>query len=306
MAWFDQITQKFVANVANKYFNDSGLEAFNIFPKVNSAQLTGYIGKYTKADWLRIGNVKDYKRAGATESVGDDYALDKQSYTLEEIAFHKDVSKDDRNEYDNPFDPINDATQFVINRIRRVILQNLVDKYIAGSIWGNNVVGTTDFTKWSTTSTPVDDVLGWKQTVEKTTGFSPNRLIVAPDVHKELKTNADITGKMKTTSDKVVTTGLLARLFEVDTYAVMNAVNSGATDYMIAGKALLVYTPNNPTKFEPSAGYHLTYKNKTGQNVQAERIPMKHLNDALRIEASIKIAPVVLATDLGVYASAVI
>ena len=302
--WFDMITDKFVRNVANRFMVETGLPAFDIIPPVNARQLSGYIANYTLADWLRIGDVADYKRSGANESVGDDYEVGKDSYVLEEIAFHKDVSKDDRDNYDNPYDPIMDAVDFVINRIKRVCMQNLVDTFLTTGVWGTDLEGTTDFTKWSdggTASTPVSDVLGWIHDIQKVTGYRPNKMLMAPDVFKALKTNTDITGKMKTTSDKVVTIGMIAKLFELDTIRIFDAVNSGGTDFVFAGKMLLVYAPPRPSRMTPSAAYQIIYRNTRAENVGTRRIPMEIKNDALRIEAWVKVCPKVISSNLGTY-----
>ena len=304
--WYDQVKDKFVRNVANMYLQENEFDAFRLFPKVNSSQLSGYIAKYTKSDWLKIGTVNDYKRTGSTESVGDTYAVGQQGYTLEEYAFHYDISKDDRKEYDNPFDPVKDAVEFVMQRLRRVLLQNVVDTVLTTGVWGtdHDESGSEWDAKTSNVSDtdPVDKVMAWREEIEKVTGFSPNQMIVAADVFRALKTNTHIRDLMKTTSDKVVTAGLIAKLFELDKLWVANAVNSDGDDYMVSGSALLYYAPKRPSKFKPSAAYHVTYRGKGGNNILTDRIPMRHLNDSLRIEAAVKTDLVVLATDLGVYA----
>jgi len=306
--WYDQITDKFVANVANRYMVESGIEAFDVFPQLSVRQLSGYIAKYTKDAWFKIGTVNDYKRAGAVESIGDDYAVTYAQYVLEEYAFHKDVSKDDRNEYDNPFDPVRDAIEFVMTRLKRVLMQNMTSTFLAASVWTTEVAGGTDFTAWSTgsTGTPVNDVLTWREEVHKITGYWPNKMIIGPDVYRILKSNDDITAKMKTTSDKVVTKDVLARLFEIDKLVIFDAVNTTATDHVFTDKALLVYTPDRPSKFAPSAGYNLIYRGKDHKDFGTSRIPMREKNDALRIEAWVKSEPKVLAADLGVYATNVV
>lgn len=304
--WYDQIKSKFVANVANLYMEENEFDAFEIFPKVNSRQISGYIAKYSKSDWAKIGDVDDYKRAGSTESAGDDYAISSQEFTLDEYAFHKDVSKDDRNEYDNPYDPVRDAVEFVMHRLRRVLLYNVVSTMFTTSIWGTDHNETSS--KWDaktggvSDTDPVEKVLTWQEDIEKTTGIKPNKIVMAADVLRACKLNTNITSKMKTTNDKVVTAGLLAKLFEVDKVFVANAVNSASTDYMMSGKLLLYYAPDRPSKFTPSAAYHITYKNSRSQNILTSRIPMEHLNDSLRIEGAIKTVPKIIGSDLGVYA----
>lgn len=253
--WYDRVTSEFVQNVANIYLQESGIPAFSIFPELSSTKLSGKIAKYDKEDWFYIGTVSDYIRSGAVESAGDDYETSSQDYTLLKYSFHKDITEDEANEYDNPFQPTEDAAKFVINRIRRVITQKLVDTYLTTGVWSDDLAGTTDFTKWSSSSsTPVKDVLTWQENIHKVTGFKPNRMIVTPDIHRTLKTNTAVTGSMKTTDDKVVTMQLIAKLFEVDEYVVIDTVNSGATDYMASNKLLLIYTPPTPSRMAPSAG----------------------------------------------------
>ena len=305
--WYDRVTAEFVQNVANIYLQESGIPAFSIFPEVSSRKLTGKIAKYDKEDWFYIGNVADYIRSGATESAGDDYETSKQDYTCLQYSFHKDIPKEEADEYDNPFAPTEDAMRFVINRLRRVITQKLVSTYLASGIWGTDIVGGTDFTKWSdTSSTPIANVLSWKETIHKVTGFSPNRLVVSPDVHRNLRTNTNILAQMKTTANREVSKSLIASLFEVDDYVVIDTVNSGATDYMVSNRLLLMYTPSTPSKMEPSAGYTILYRNKNLDAIETDRIELKTKNKALRVEGDVYAAPITLGTDLAVYGSTVV
>ena len=305
--WYDRVTSEFVQNVANMYIQEAPLDAFKIFPELNSNKLTGKIAKYNKEDWFYIGTVADYIRSGAAESAGDDYSTDSQSFTLLKYSFHKDVTEDESKEYDNPFAPSEDAVRFVINRINRVIMQHLVTSYFATSIWGTALVGTSDFVKWSNASaTPVTDVLLWKEDIHKVAGFTPNRMIVTPDVHRYLKGCTAITNIMKTTDDKVVTNALIAKLFEVDDYVILDALNSAGTDYMATASVLLVHTPKRPSRMTPSAGYTVLYKGENLEVASTTRIEMPEKNHALRIEADVHCAPVVLAPDLGVFASNVL
>ncbi len=303
-AWFDAINPVFVETVANRYVVENPLGVFDIFPKVPTKKLTGYIAKYDKAAWFKIGEVDDYKRVGATESIGDDYTIDKQAYTVEEYSFHKDITEDDANEFDLPYQPIRDAVAFVVNRINRVMLQNLVDSYFGLTIWGtdHDYAGHQfdDVTSKVSDYDPVAQILTEKMAIQKVTGMTPNRMVVMPDTNKALKLNTYITNRLKVTETKIVTNDLLATLFEVDTYKEFNAINSGATDYIQTGTFWLGYTPDSPSVMLPSAGYQMTYT-KGPNIVETRRIPMPMLNNALRIEAIIRACPVALATDLAVY-----
>lgn len=306
--WWDVVTDKYVRGVANRYVLDNGMEAFNIFPAIPTNEKSGLIAKYTKDAWFRIGDVNKYKRIGATESYGDDYDVSSQSYYVEDYSFHKDISKDDRNEYDDPYQPVADAVTFVMNRIKRVILSEFVSTYMAKSVWSGKTDQNLSSAKWNAKSSgtsdadPIDVVAGWKDDIAKSTGFWPNKMIVSPDVHTALRNNTKVRDVMKNTSDKIVTDALIAKVFELDSYHVLRTINSQADNFMKSGALILVYTPSNPTKMEPSAGYHVVYRGAGPGNVFTKRIPMPALNDALRIEATMKIDPLVIASDLGMYA----
>ena len=309
MAWFDQITQKFVANVATRYMQEAPWAPLSIFPKINVKQKSGYIAEYTKEDWMRVGDPKDYIRSGASESIGDSISHGYQPYFLEKRSLHTDLTEDDRNEYDNPFDPVTDSTEWVIDTLGRVAAKLFSDTVFTTGVWGLDFDVTASSTKWSSsTSTPITDVLNQSQAIEAFTGFRPNKMVMTRDVFNALKVNSQIRDSMKVTTDKVVTEALLAKLFEVDIVQVFRTVETTAkkgqkstkdnTNFMATNKVLLCYTPQRASKKRPSAGYHLAYKGKYG-NVITRTFPMPQLNNALRIEGDIFIAPKIVSPDLG-------
>ncbi len=316
MEWYDQINETFVRNVAIGYFQEIDFTPFRIFPAITTVHSSGMLGSYNKEDWLRIGDKNDYKRVGATESVGDDYSVGSQPYMVEEVAFHKDITKKEANEYDNPFDPVSDGTKFVINRLNLIATANFVDTFLKTGVWANEYVGGTDFTKWSdASSTPVEDVLTYQDEVRAFTGFAPNKMIMTPDVYKALRGNTEVKSLLKITDTKIVTKNLLRQLFDMEELEVLGTVRTTAkkgqtatksnTGYFAAGKVFLGYVPKAPSKYEPSAGYHMV-QTIGGDKVVTEAIPMKHLNHALRVEGTINLTPKVVASDLGCLLTSVV
>lgn len=316
MPWYDKIAPKYVENLAVAYFQDFKFSPFAVFPKVTVGQSSGYIAKYEKRDWLYIGDPDSYIRMGATESKGDTYQVGKQPYVIYPRAFHDDVTKEDVEDYDNPFDPIEDSILYVTSRLDLVLCQLFVNQYLVDGVWGNEKDGSgTDFTQWNQTgSDPVKDILTWKGEVKSVTGFEPNRLLVTNDVYIALRTNSAVKDQLKVTDDKVVTSEALKRLMDLEELVVLDAVKTTAkkgetvtssnTGFLASGKALLVYAPDRPSKKVPSGGYHLA--DKKGGGIEVRTIPMPHLNDALRIEATFKVEPILVASDLGTYAKNVI
>jgi hypothetical protein len=306
--WSDQMASAYIANVANRYIVDKPLSAFDIFPMVPTQKITGYIGTYTKVDWLRIGSTDLYKRIGATESFGDDYAVSKVTYLAEQYSFHKDITRDDMNEYDNPFSPVNDAVDFVMTRMNRVLLKELIATFFTTSIWSGAADQSLSGTLWSAKTSgisvndPIAHINVGRAGIMKQTGYNPNKFIVTWDAYNALLSNTFITDRMKLTSDKVVTKDLLARLFEVDQFIVLDSVNEAGTDFLSTSRALLCYTPATPSKFSPSAGYNIVYNGgDIGRAVKSRKIIMPEKNDAVRIEADMYLDQLVLGADLGVY-----
>ncbi len=308
MNWYDIITPQYIRNAAIGYMQDAPLEVFDIFPKVDTRKMEGLIPKYKKEDWFKIGSVDEYQRAGSSESVGDTFASDKSTYRLLQYSFHKDVTEADQQQFEEPYQAIDDGVKFVVNRLRRVALKIVLDTFVAADVWGNNEASPTKWdakTNGTSDADPVDDVLGWQQAVEKTTGFKPNKMIITPDVYKALRLNTHITKRLSTTQTQVVTKDLLASLFDLDRLEILNAVNEDTTGYIAAQKALLVYTPPGSigNKFEPSGGYIMTYSYSDGFNIGTKRIPMPARNNSLRIEGDLFLDPVVPAPDCGYYIS---
>ncbi len=131
MHWYDVINEQYVENAVIGYMQDAPLEVFDIFPLVSTAKYAGLIPTYTKEDWFKIGDVAQYKRSGATESIGDDFGTGQLQYLLEQYSFHKDVTKADVEQVESPYSAIDDAARFVVNRLRRVSFKLLHDSFMA-------------------------------------------------------------------------------------------------------------------------------------------------------------------------------
>ena len=307
--WYDQITDKFVGNVANKYMQENPWKIFRAFPDVPVKQLSGYLATYDKEDWLRIGDPDDYIVNGAAESIGDDFATGKSAYVLKKYKFHDDLDKDSMENYDSPFAAVRDRTEFVVSRLGLVMAKVFKNALMTTGVWGKDV--DCSGAKWTTAGTNVmKQISDNAQYVQSITGFRPNRMIVCQDAIDALDYNTGIINRMKTTSDKIITTDLLARLFKLEMIEVLSAVETSAakggtvttanTDFMHSGSALLFFAPPRPSIKMPCAGYNLIRKGKLGK-INTTQIPMKAKNDAIRIEGWVEAMPFVLGADLGVY-----
>ena len=313
--WYDQITPKFVKDVAIKYAQENPLMGTRIFPQI-FVDKAGYIGTYSKESFLKVGDPKSYVRVGAAESKGVDYATGKEPYFIEKRSTHKDVTEDDLQNYDNPFDPVRAAISLVTTRLNLVAAKLFVQTVLQPGIWGTDFdVGVSGAGgKWSSdTGTPIKDVLTLNREIQAFTGFYPNAMAMTGDVYDALVVNSDIRNIIKVTQDKIPTPDLLARAFNLKRgIEVFSTVETTAkegttptksnTGFMASNVALIVYSPTAPSVDVPSGGYYLTYRKggKANGRVKITTIPMPQNNHSLRIEGDSYFTPKILAPDLGV------
>ena len=144
------------------------------------------------------------------------------------------------------------------------------------------------------------------------TGFRPNTLVLSPHVFNALKNHYDVLDRVKYTETGIVTTSLLASLFEVDkvyvAWAVVNAGAKGASDnvgFIMGKNALLCYSNPNPSLRTPSAGYIFAWTGLMGAGAYGNRIvrlPMDLLGLGVeRIEGEIAFDAKKVSDDLGVF-----
>lgn len=96
----------------------------------------------------------------------------------------------------------------------------------------NNRVTLAAGTRWTqSTSTPVADVMAAREAVRSSIGMYPNLLLLSARTFRALKTNTDVINRLSANESKVVTTELLAQIFEVEQVVVGTAtVATGSAD----------------------------------------------------------------------------
>jgi hypothetical protein len=285
--------------------------ASRVFPILPVAKKTDLFKTYTKADWFRD---EAKPRADSSESAGSGYNLASDSYSCDVVALHKDIGDQTRTNADSVINLDRDATEFVTQRLLLQQEKKWVSDYFATSIWDTDVVGNTDFTRWSTfaTSDPVADIETAKETILINTGIMPNVLVIGYQVFKILKQHPQIIDRIKYTTSENVTVQLLARMFEVDRVEVAMATNNTAQEGATAsysfthGKhALLLYSNPSPGLLAPSAGYTFQWTGISGglgANVGIRRFRMELLA-AERIEGQVAYDNKKVAADLGYFLS---
>lgn len=315
-----------LTNISVAYMQEAkAFIADKVFPVVPVTRQSDVFYMYDKGDFMRD---EAQQRGAATESAGGDYGVEAQDpYYCRVHAFHRDVSPHERANYDKPLDVDADSTEFVSQKmiIRREM--QWATKFFKADIWGKQYTGValdadgqpaqplqaTQKARWNyAASTPIADITGAGVEMAGSTSFKPNTLVLSPYVFNALKGHEDILDRIKYTQKGIVTTDLLATLFEVENvyvaWAVVNSAAKNATDSVdfIMGKhALLCYSNPNPGLRKPSAGYIFAWKGLEGSGAYGNRIvrlPMDSLGlGTERIEGEIAFDAKQICADLGVF-----
>lgn len=157
-----------------------------------------------------------------------------------------------------------DAILRTRERKSRLAMDNMLKKrdrdwiatYLTSGVWGEDLVGTTDFTKWSdNASTPIDDIMEWKENFEiRNYGLMPNKIVISKDIKRHLLSNTQILGRINggatIANPAMVNDAIIASIFEVDEIiwadAVSNQANHGEAENrgrMVTDRMLMVHSP---------------------------------------------------------------
>jgi hypothetical protein len=292
-----------LTKVGLKYMQDpKKFKATKIFPMCPVSLMSSSFPTYAKEYWFK--NEAGIRKPG-TESTGSRHGRGLDSYSCQDVSHHEDVPEEYIANDPAPLNPLKSATRRVSQIIATFDEVDWVTRFLTTTVW-------TDVTapnpRWdAANSTPLEDIDAVKRTMESTTSFEPNKLVMSKDVFDVLKRHPQIKEQIKYTSASNVTAVMLAAIFEVDEIVVLTAVYDsaayGATAsmaYVATNKCLLLHVTDNPSLESPSAGYNFAwsgygkngYKVKTidQPNSGATRVEVHNYHDMKKV-----------AADLGAY-----
>lgn len=305
-----------LTNISVSYLQDaSSFVADKVFPIVPVKRQSDVYYQYSRADFMRD---EARERGAGTESAGGDYGVEAQDpYHCRKHAFHKDVTSEERANYDEPLDADIDATDFVTQKmlIRREV--SWAKKYFTTGVWGTEKTGGdgtagTVLQFDNEASDPIGTFTNAGVQMASETAYRPNILVLSPFVFNALKNHPDILDRIKYTQKGIVTSDLLATLFEVDkvlvAWGVVNSASKGtaeSTAFIMGKHALLTYANPRPALRKPSGGYIFAWTGLEGSGAfgnRMVRIPMELLGlGTERIEGEMAFDCKVISKDLGVF-----
>lgn len=303
--------------------NATNFVAMRVFPNVPVEYQSDRYFVYDRGDFNRD---EAEVRAPGTETSGSGYELDNTpSYFCNVWGHHKDVPDQVRRNSDPAHDPDRAATAFVTHKLLIRREKQWATNYFTGGVWDNDYdgvassAGANETLQWSdyTNGDPIGDIDEAKDTVLQNTGFLPNKLVLGREVFTQIKNHPDVIDRIKYSggvgnlTPAMVTTTMLATLFDLDEVLVMNAIENtaakGATDshsFIGGKKALLTYASPAPALMEPSAGYtfswtnYLETQNELGLAISTLRMPEKRAD---RIEGEIAMDQKLVSSALGFF-----
>jgi len=306
-----------LTNISVSYLQDaSSFIADKVFPIVPVKRQSDVYYQYSRADFMRD---EARERGAGTESAGGDYGVEAQDpYHCRKHAFHKDVTTEERANYDEPLDADIDATDFVTQKmlIRREVAW--AQRYFRAGVWGTERAGSADGAGGTVlqfnneASDPIGVFTRAGVQMASETAYRPNTLVLSPFVFNALKNHPDILDRIKYTQKGIVTADLLATLFEVDkvlvAWGVVNTARKGAdenTGFIMGKHALLTYAAPRPALRKPSGGYIFAWTGLEGSGAfgnRMVRIPMDLLGlGTERIEGEMAFDCKMISSDLGVF-----
>lgn len=312
-----------LTDLSVQYMMDAkDLVAPQMAPVVPVQLQSGVFFEYNRDQWQRS---VARPRAVGTESAGSGFALSTGTYNCVPYAVHIDIGDQEVANQINPVNLAIDGTRWVTEQLMRAREIQFFDSFYTPSAnWTTKVTGgsatnyaTNAVTKWSLAgSTPVADVDNYRAVVKALTGYWPNKLLLSVDTLNALKSNADILDRIKYTQKGLVTTDILAGLFEVDQVLVAAANETlsqeGAADEFgfiaNSGQALLAYVAPEPGVRVPSAMYNFSWVGYTGAGAMGNQVRSFRIErlECERIEGKLAVDPQMVAGDLGVFMSSLV
>ena len=311
-----------LTNLTIAYVQDqNNFVADKVFPTVAVERQSDKYYEYDRANMNRAGDVK--KLAPRTEVNRIGQKVSNTSYFADVYGLGMDFDQQTLANEDTALDIRSSGAQTLTTRLLIHREEQFASTFFAAGVWGTQ---TTPANLWSdyTNSTPLVDVTTASRTMQlKSGGFKPNTMVVGKEVRDILinhpKVLARLNGGSTVQNPALVTDNMLAQIFEVENFYVMEAVQNSSVEGVaesnafIGGKhALLVHGPKNAGLMVPAAGLTFAWNTLEGVNnlgVTVESFSddaLKRQQVAEHIQVKMSYDMKVTGADLGYFFNTVV
>lgn len=309
-----------LTNISIAFMQDpAAFVADRVFPNI---PVTKQSDRYFTYDRGMFNRDSMQLRAPAAESAGAHYDVESTpTYFCETYGLHHDIPDQVRANADQPLNLNRETTEFLSLQALLKREVNFASRYFKTGVWTNEddgisgAPGAGQFQFWDeAASTPIEDIRAGKRTVQESTGFRPNKIVMGRAVFDALVDHPDIVGRIdrgQTPNGPAITLREnLAALFELDEVLVMDSVQNTAQEgaanvhAFIGGKhAMLVHATSTPGLMIPTAGYTFSWTGLLGNGAMGQRISRFRMEQlkADRVEIEQSFDQKVVSADLGMF-----
>jgi len=314
-----------LSNVGMAFLQDENKYiATKMFPFAPVPKQSDLYRKYSLAGLLRL---RAQKMAPGEAAPIDTTGFADEQYYCEKYGLRDFLTPEDLANDDGPIPPDQMVTLQLMQAQMSTLELDFATKYFGAGIWDNNLVGVaagavvgTSFVRWDLAgSDPVADMILARRMIHDSTGFMPNRAVIAGNVMDSLQTNAAIQDRIKYTGARdgaIVTEQMLAGLFKIEQIftgeAIINSAAEGAAavfENVFDDGVLLSYAAPSPSPRSPSAGmtFHWTTPTDSpGTSVVVRRIPRPSLGNRTDFETLLYYDQKLTSTNLSTFLAEVI
>ena len=291
------------------YFQDDPrFIARQFAPVVPSAKQSNKYYVYTKAETLRTDA---QKRAPGTKAARRTHKLSTDTFFCDVYSIAEAVSEQVLANADPAIDPEEDAAEQLAQDIKIRMEVDFATAAFGTSIWGTDVTGGTNFTKWSDpSSTPIEDLATGCDTVDGESGHMPNTLLIGADVWRELRHHPDIIARLPDNAPRIATTSFLGNLLDLDRVLIARAIRNTAQEGLTASYsrimsdgALLAYVDPSPGLKRPTAMRMFTWSGLAGmsEGIRTKRFDLPEQDAYPLVETDAAYDFKVTGSDLGYF-----
>jgi hypothetical protein len=246
--------------------------AQEIFPVVDVEKRTGMIWKWEQEDLFRLP--VETKRAEKTKGSYTEYAVTSDSYTVHDRAMRTEISWEQRAESGGDFGEMLGAAEKVRDTMLldyeyRVAVSETGISSINNVGSGTTLSGTDQWSDYDN-SDPITDINAGIESIESSTGWTPNLMIIPFQVFQRLKFHPLIRNTFLTSN--AATAEQIGALFDIEKVLIgrakANTENKGEasvtyTDVWAKNVIIArVAAGADPTGRIPSLGYTYRQRNK--------------------------------------------
>lgn len=258
---------EYLTNLTLNWVTDQNFIADKIFPVVDVAKKSDNFYTFDPDEANREVNSGDLLLAPRTEPRKFDVSHGSSNYMAKVYGLAFDIDVQTMANEDEVLMIRERKAQQLMYKLLAARDRHFISTFMGSGIWDVDLVGTTDFTKWSNSaSTPIDDVRTWKRAFEvRNYGLKANKIVLTRDIIDTLMANPQVLGRINggatIANPALIDETLIAQIFGVEQIvvaeAVTNAAAVGATAtpaYMLTDQLLMVHTPASAGLDTPASG----------------------------------------------------